>query len=808
MVGRRIRSTGRLGVRAVPLVAGPVLIVAAVLVVFHDVAFGGKITAQHHDILTSRLPDYCFLGQSLAAGRVPAWNPHVMAGTPFAADPQSGWMNLPAMLLFSALSCDVAIRWFFVLQPVLAGVGMYLFLRSERLSPGAATVAGLVLSLGLAGSFLAASLPFAGTLAWTPLILAAGSRYLAADGWAARLLWVLLTAVAWGQLAANHLSNGLVTGTVLLAAFVAAKLLRKIRRHEVGPGVALALTGLLVGSLLLVNLAVFLPRLAYLPRTSISMGYERLLDLNVRLAGGTPRQFVAGQAADPSWPLKYATSPGTYVGAAALVVAFAGLWSKERRHLAAGFLASGGVLYLASLRPVARGLSPLIRSWPGADFYLHRPWRFSVGVLVAMAVLAGLGIEAWRERRPMLARLTMLLPGLVLWGALPAVGGADLRVLVLPLVGAGVGGAVLAGIALRPALAAVLPALLAVELAANALLGQTTTEPKLRSRTGYVSGRIPFGTTPLLEPEVVAADYLRPGNIAQALRRAPPGRYLTVGGYVYMLREAQWAGLAAQRAELFGLEDAQGYNATQLRRYWLYVRTVNRGAIKYNFAELSEPSAAALDLLQVRWLVVSALQPPPPGTRQRASDGAWILYERLEGPPRASLLGTWSVAPSPQDALARVTVPDFDGAAEVVLEDSPETPSDTGTTGTASYRAVGPQAASVQVDASGAGIVLIRNVYDTNWRAWMDGRAVPLLRANYLLQAVEVPAGRHTILLAYDDPWIGYGVAGSAVSVALLIAGAVFLWRRRPPIRDEEERAERAVAALGVSADGSGRGEE
>jgi hypothetical protein len=791
-----------------PLVAGPILIVAAVLVVFHDFAFGGKITAQHHDILTSRLPDYCFLGQSLAAGRVPAWNPHVMGGTPFAADPQSGWMNLPAMLLFSALSCDVAIRWFFVLQPLLAGVGMYLFLRSERLSPAAATVGGLVLSLGLAGSFLAASLPFAGTIAWTPLTLAAASRYLAADRWPARLAWAAVVATAWGQLAATHLSNGLVMGTALLAAFVAAKLVRKIRRHDLGRGTALALTGVLVVSLLLVNLAVFLPRLAYLPRTSISMGYERLLDLNARLAGGTPRQFVAGQAADPPWPLKYATSPGTYLGAAALLVAFAGLWSRERRHLAVGFLATGAVLYLASLRPVARGLSPLIRSWPGADFYLHRPWRFSVGVLVAMAVLAGLGIEAWRERRSVRARFTMVLPGLVLWGALPAVVGADLRVLALPLVGAAVGGAALAGVAFRPALAAVLPALLAVELATSALSGQATTEPKLRSRAGYVSGRVPFGANPLLEPEVLASDYLRPGNIVEALWSAPPGRYLTVGGYVYMLREHQWSALAAQRAALFGVEDAQGYNATQLRRYWMYVRTVNRGAIKYNFAELSDPPASALDLLQVRWFVVSAVQPPPPGTRERAADKTWVLYERLAGPPRASLLGRWTAARSPEEALETVTEPDFDAGVEVVLENPPETPADNRTTGTATYRALSPQAAVIEVSATGPGIVLIRNVHDTNWRARMDGQVVPLLRADYFLQAVAVPPGRHTILLSYDDPWIGYGGAGSGVSVALLIAGALVLGRRKRRIRDEEPSSERAVAVVSGSAGGSGSTEE
>ena len=44
-----------------------------------------------------------------------------------------------------------------------------------------------------------------------------------------------------------------------------------------------------------------------------------------------------------------------------------------------------------------------------------------------------------------------------------------------------------------------------------------------------------------------------------------------------------------------------------------------------------------------------------------------------------------------------------------------------------------------------------------NWKARVDGKAVPLWRANYAFQAVEVPAGRHEVTLVYGDKmfWIG-----------------------------------------------------
>src|SRR5439155_655544 len=102
-------------------VAGPFLIVGAVLVVLHDFAFGGRITFAQADVAAYWLPTYCHLGRSLAAGHIAAWNPFSLGGTPFAADPQSGWMYLPVMVLFPLFRCDLAIRLYIVLLPILGG---------------------------------------------------------------------------------------------------------------------------------------------------------------------------------------------------------------------------------------------------------------------------------------------------------------------------------------------------------------------------------------------------------------------------------------------------------------------------------------------------------------------------------------------------------------------------------------------------------------------------------------------------------------------------------------------------------------
>ncbi len=215
--------------RAASALAGPLLIFASVLFAMRGFAFTNSLTNQHPDILSFWLPRSCLLGRSLAAGHVPLWNPFEMAGVPFAADPQSGWLYLPSMLTSWALPCGEGLRAFIVLNPLLAGLGLYWFLRKEGLHRVAATVGGLSFSMAIAASFIAVSLPFAGFLAWTPFVLVGASGLCSSRRWPRRLGWAALAAVAWGQVANAHMSHGLAMCTGVVVLYLAARAARDAR---------------------------------------------------------------------------------------------------------------------------------------------------------------------------------------------------------------------------------------------------------------------------------------------------------------------------------------------------------------------------------------------------------------------------------------------------------------------------------------------------------------------------------------------------------------------------------------------------
>jgi hypothetical protein len=83
---------------------------------------------------------------------------------------------------------------------------------------------------------------------------------------------------------------------------------------------------------------------------------------------------------------------------------------------------------------------------------------------------------------------------------------------------------------------------------------------------------------------------------------------------------------------------------------------------------------------------------------------------------------------------------------------------------------------SLQADLSSDGFAVLVEAWDDGWRAWVDGRRAPVLRANVLFRAVPVAAGRHRIELAYRPPAANLGLLTGAASLAVAIALAA---RRR-----------------------------
>jgi uncharacterized membrane protein YfhO len=68
--------------------------------------------------------------------------------------------------------------------------------------------------------------------------------------------------------------------------------------------------------------------------------------------------------------------------------------------------------------------------------------------------------------------------------------------------------------------------------------------------------------------------------------------------------------------------------------------------------------------------------------------------------------------------------------------------------------------------------------YDQGWKAYVDEQETPILRVNYLLRALEVPSGEHTIRFEYELPSFEkaktIAIAGS-LAILLIIGFGFFI---------------------------------
>ena len=80
--------------------------------------------------------------------------------------------------------------------------------------------------------------------------------------------------------------------------------------------------------------------------------------------------------------------------------------------------------------------------------------------------------------------------------------------------------------------------------------------------------------------------------------------------------------------------------------------------------------------------------------------------------------------------------------------------------------------------------MVLSEVYYPGWRATVDGNPAQLVRADYVLRALCVPAGEHRIEMVYDPPSLKVGLAITGLMLASI--SGLSLWSLR--LRGEHKR--------------------
>jgi hypothetical protein len=118
------------------------------------------------------------------------------------------------------------------------------------------------------------------------------------------------------------------------------------------------------------------------------------------------------------------------------------------------------------------------------------------------------------------------------------------------------------------------------------------------------------------------------------------------------------------------------------------------------------------------------------------------------------------------DALHALTESNFDGSKVVFLP--PEAKSLVTVTNQTEAHVlgskIGTRSVEADVEAAAPALVVVSQSFYHDWRASVDGRQTPLLRANYAFQAIAIPQGKHNVRLIYRDRAFEIGATISIIT--------------------------------------------
>ncbi|WP_322798701.1 hypothetical protein [Thermoflexus sp.] len=679
----------------------------------------GDLTEHHY-------PFAAYAHRRLQTGQLPLWDPYTLGGHPFAADIQAqAFYPVRWLTALLALGSPLGIRGYVaetIAHLILTAWGAYGFFR--RISGDRAAAAFGAFAWSLSGYLTGYPLqdpPIIASATWLPWLLWALAGLFSRSPHPNR--WRMLGIFAWAMaFLGGHTQTAFYVYAIALA-FSGAQILRVPSAR--GQGLRELLHVLVLGTgwaaAPLLATAELIP---WIERTSWTFPQR---------AGG----FELWELWGMFWPQLTLWSP-LYVGIPTVVLATYGLTSGLGKNASISLWGGlAGLGLLLTLGGEAALYPAFVRGFPFLEFFRNQE---RAALIVAWSLIA-LAVLNWppspgESFQRTLGLLTGII-GLLLMGILIGIQAQDstqwprLHRLFSQAMwpwGALVGTWLL--LRAWPRTRWALVALLALDVGSVAW------------RTAEAGHRV------WQNPERIAAPPLDPASLPAAW---PPYRVDTRG-----LASGNWPAQV-------GIEDLHGSVTLSLRALERFRREV--------------PGERVWALMGVGCYLQRPDEPPLPFPSQHLQtisfhESTFELY-CLEKPFSRFHMIYEAMVLDDETAIRALRDAAFDPLRTVILDRPWSMPglSVPSVPPRITLQGWAPEMLRLDVWTERPGFLVIGDVWYPGWRAWIDGRPAPVLRAYTTLRAIPIPAGAHQVVLRYEPLSVRAGLVLSGIAILITLAG-------------------------------------
>lgn len=694
------------------------------------------------DVVTQIYPWKNFTIEELKKGSIPWWNPYSFSGNPHAANFQSAVFS-PFNLLYFVLPFINAWTLIIIIQPLLAGIFMYLFLKSLKLSSfGSVIGSGAFMFCG----FMVVWMPY-GTMSmailFLPLALYAIEKYLTVKN---NLYLLLLALTVPLSFFSGHIQTSFYFFITIFAYGIYRLYTAKKTKHL--PFLMLSI----VSGLFISLLQIFPTWEIYLLSARASEGY---------LGGAIPWQylitiiapdFYGNPVTRNEWVGHYAEWAG-FAGAATIFLALLSFHTKNK--VIPGFFAALGAagLILAVESPfqlilINSGIPILSNSIPSRAIVL-----FSF----AAAVLGAIGADVLRKylddknyKKIMIPLVFYVIFIIAVW-----------LILIMRIMPEDKSITAARNFAVPTAFVFVIAVIIATSAIVkkkmlNNLALYSLVIISFAGGLMFVIKWMPYDSREHLSPQLpvikTMQDNLRGGRV-----------FGKIGSYI----DANYK-----------IPSIEGYDPLYNRRYGEFVEGAKTGkpapAVR-SLAVLDKNAKYAdrvLDLLGVTVIyhVIGDTNKTwaYPVWDERFfdkykivySDDKFQVYNNLGALPRAKLFFDYEVIEDDREIIRRFYDEGFDFRNKIILEKKPNIMSKVKSQKSKEDSVNGiprviiekytPNYINITVDIDMGGLLFLSDSFYPKWRARVNGIDAEIYRANYAFRAVEIKPGKSVVEFNYD----------------------------------------------------------
>jgi uncharacterized membrane protein YiaA len=786
------------------------LLIGLTALYFAEALFFKGIFA-YRDLLRYFYPIRLFTAESVKSGVLPLWNPYIFCGIPNLAFQQAA-VFYPLSILYYILPFDLAFNLFLLLHIALAGIFTFFLAKRWGLCDSASIIAAVTYMLSGYIVSVISLVSTLGAVIWLPIVLLFFDKGLSERN----LKSIFISSLCLAAMFLSGEPSIFYTTAWVLLFYGIFFYLNNRRACPFKNAAGLYLMAVITAVLLsMVQLAPLMELLKYADRTVVKGGYESLTHWSLPLRD-TFNFFIPFLARTDFTPESYWKEQNwvmlIYLGVfSPLLLSMAVFLKRDWRGT---FLWFTGLLFLlvsyGSNTPFYMFLYKFIPPFQ----FVRYPVRFLCVTTFAAAVLCGMGYDCYVKGRKaedpkLISFFRNLLPVFLLCAVLLLIintwQGRLAEVIyglcfshklaasptALSCIGASVrniarfasftaaGGIILfAGLNMRllrqGIISLIFITLMVADFCTAAIDYQVIIDPQILT--------IPSPNTEYLKSDKSLFRYF----LTPKTRKS--GGYLRGKTYIDAVLNAQDA-CTSNFSMINRFYDINGYDSIQL---------ANHRKMTVLIDTAGSPSATRLiDMLNGKY-IVSEDKLEAKGYRKvvRSSGN---LYENTNVLARAFLADSFLVLKNESEIVERFRSKDFDPEKEVILEEDPgirrssfppaprlrrtgvvrrsqddsrsHTNNEKRLTNNERVAILNytPNEVVIHAKLDSPKFLVLADTYYPGWKAYADGARTKLYKADYLLRAVYLESGEHTVRLVFDPFSFKLGLVVSGITLIFTI---------------------------------------